>query len=385
VFCGRKREVRVIEDHCRAGRFVVITAEPGMGLTTLLEEGLSASWRAEGCITLVHRDWQGRGFATDLRGALAAAVREQADDSFFAQPETLAEAIERVRYRTGRPLAILLDQFEDYLRCHTGTDISDSFDAELSHAIADRQCQFVIGLQEHAVESFRRFSQYIPNLLGSRVTLGAMDSDEARELVERIAEVDKVRFERAVVDALVRAPAARAGDGVHPYFVAAGVRRLIETAAEKKVQVVGESMVAVHGGADRLILESLDAKLSELNSTQTELFFRWCNVLISDTGQRLAVTSEWLMQYAGKLNRFGMALLPILIEEGILRTIELQGQIRYEIARECDAALIRDWWKRREAALVARQKAQFRVRSISVAVGSIVAMYVIWLVLSVRK
>jgi hypothetical protein len=35
--------------------------------------------------------------------------------------------------------------------------------------------------------------------------------------------------------------------------------------------------------------------------------------------------------------------------------------------------------------LVARRRARFRVRSLSLAIGSIVALYAIWLILSFRK
>jgi hypothetical protein len=96
-------------------------------------------------------------------------------------------------------------------------------------------------------------------------------------------------------------------------------------------------------------------------------------------------SQEALLDYAGRLNRFALALLPVLIENGILRTVEMPERIRYEIARDSMAPILRDWWKRREAALIARRRALFRVRSVSIAVGSIVALYVVWLVLSLRK
>ena len=69
----------------------------------------------------------------------------------------------------------------------------------------------------------------------------------------------------------------------------------------------------------------------------------------------------------------------------ILRTIELGETVRYEIARDSLAPILRDWWKRREAMLIARRRARFRVRSVSLAVGSIAALYLIWLVISIWK
>jgi hypothetical protein len=54
--------------------------------------------------------------------------------------------------------------------------------------------------------------------------------------------------------------------------------------------------------------------------------------------------------------------------------------LRYELARECLAPILRDWWERREAVIVARRRAAFRIRSLSVAAGAIILTYVIWLV-----
>jgi uncharacterized iron-regulated membrane protein len=48
-------------------------------------------------------------------------------------------------------------------------------------------------------------------------------------------------------------------------------------------------------------------------------------------------------------------------------------------------AIVQDWWQRRETALIARQRAAFRVRSISIAVGSILAAYGVYLFLVAKK
>jgi hypothetical protein len=41
--------------------------------------------------------------------------------------------------------------------------------------------------------------------------------------------------------------------------------------------------------------------------------------------------------------------------------------------------VIKDWWSRKESSIVARQRAMFRVRSISIAVGAIVLAYLVYL------
>ena len=58
--------------------------------------------------------------------------------------------------------------------------------------------------------------------------------------------------------------------------------------------------------------------------------------------------------------------------------------LRYELARESATAIIQDWWVRTEATIVARQRAQFRVRSISIAVAAIFGAYLVYLYLGTK-
>jgi hypothetical protein len=187
------------------------------------------------------------------------------------------------------------------------------------------------------------------------------------------------------VDSLVSARTAHTQGGVNPSLLMYGLRELLAAATEKKWTVIEAATVAAYGGPDPLILQSLDSKIAALNATHRELFFRWGNILISSGGRRATLSERALVEYAGNLNRFALSLLPLLVEIGILRILEFPDGPRYEIAREPLVPVIRNWWTRRETELIARGKASFRVRSISVAVGSIVALYVVWLLMEFRK
>ncbi len=100
---------------------------------------------------------------------------------------------------------ILLDQFEDYVRWHSNTVISDNFDAELAHAVATRKGMFVIGLQEYAVPAFERLRQHIPNLLGFQIRLPPLSVEEARNAVVSEARAAGIEVEPAALDALTTA------------------------------------------------------------------------------------------------------------------------------------------------------------------------------------
>lgn len=410
LLCGREAVVREIAQNCRAGRFTVVTAEPGMGISSLLEAGVGPALKAEGAIVASFRDWQGRFFGANLKEAVAEAVRGTADDLFFSEGEDLAELLERASARTGKPVVLLLDQFEDYVRCHANTIQSDLFDAELAQAVANRKGIFVLGLQEHAIPPFERLEAHIPNLLGFRVRLDPLSTDAAREAVVSEASRKEMQVEPAALDALLNAPvvtgehakdtpavamstakgapakaaaarkSAPRAKGVHPFYLKLATEELLEAEARAKSRALTFSTIESRGGVDRVVFESFDPVIHALGKTQADLFFRWCNILVSADKQRLSVTEKGLIEYAGRLHRHVPTLLAQLIKMNILRSVETPEVVRYEIARECYAPILRDWWERREAAIVARRRAVFRITSISVAVGAIAIVYVMWLV-----
>ena len=381
MLCGRADCIGEIIANCRAERLTVLSSEPGLGVTSLLQAGLAPALRREGAIVAYFNDWQGRFFASNLREAVANAIRESADPKFYSQSEPLDDLLTGARRHSNLPVVILLDQFEDYIRRHSNSELSDSFDAELAHAVANRSGIFVIGIQNHAIPAFERLRQHIPNLLGFGVQLTPLSVDAAKEAVTNEAQQAKLAVEPAVLEALVSAPVVLSGENrIHPFFLKTTLEALIDTEGRAKSSKLRMSTIEARGGVDRIVFESLDAKINELGTAHSELLFRWCNLLISPEKHRLAVTEKGLTHYAGKFNRYVPTLLPKLMENGILRTVDAGGVIRYEISRECFVPILRDWWERREAVIVARRRALFRIRSLSVAAGAITLTYVIWLI-----
>src|SRR5258708_3310291 len=108
---GRGDVVREIVRNCHGGRLTVVTAEGGMGMSSLLNAGVGPALKTEGFIVATFRDWPGRFFAANLKETVADAVRGTADDLFFSEGEDLAELLDRAHERTGKPMVLLLDQF----------------------------------------------------------------------------------------------------------------------------------------------------------------------------------------------------------------------------------------------------------------------------------
>jgi hypothetical protein len=383
---GRDRETGEIVENCRHSRLTVVSSAPGLGVTSLLEAGVGPALRREGIVVIAFRDWQGQSFAEHLREAIEAAVREQAQPYVWTRGETLGMMLRQIRERSGKPALVLFDQFEDYLRCHTKTPLAEAFDAELAQAITQRDASFVVGMQAHALPAFERLKEHVPNLLGNHVRLEPLSKEAAQEAIVAEARAFDLEVTPDAIEALVSAPVVLRNSGrVHPFFLKVATAQLLDAAARVQAPAIDRYMIETRGGVDRIVLESLDSTISDLNPTHVDLLFHWCNILIAPDKHRIAVTEKGLTDYAGKLNRFVITLLPIVTGTHLMRPVEMPEAIRYEIARECLTPILSDWWERREATVQARRRANFRVRSISIAVTCVVVMYVVWIILSWKE
>lgn len=355
LLCGREAEVGAILEYLNAGRFTILLSPPGFGASSLLRAGVQPVLLRAGTIVAVAWDWDGRTFAEGLRETVAAAVHDQTSLPFAPKDrEPLIELLERARATSGKPIAILLDQFEEYLRCHAGTDISDAFDAELSHAISSRAAQFVIAMHPSAVGEFERFSQFIPNLLGYTVTLAPLSREGAAELVRRRG------VESAVADEIISAPVAAVEGGVNP--------SLIAIAAQSRTG----------GGTDRIILTSLDPALSELRPSERRLLLQWIPILVTQDGHRIAVSLKGLTERSSAGVAAIESALAALIRMGLLRHVTTRFGVRYVLTRDASAPILRDWGERMQRVRTMRRQTFFRAISVLVGVIALLAAYLVY-------
>ena len=355
LLCGREAEVRTILEYLDAGRFIILLAPPGFGASSLLRAGVQPALLRAGTIVAVASDWGGRTFAEGLRETVAAAVRDQTRVPFETKDrEPLIALLERAHAAIGKPIAILLDQFEEYLRCHAGTDVSDAFDSELSHAISSRAAQFVVAMHPSAVGEFERFSQFIPNLLGHAITLAPLSREAAAELVRRRG------VESARADEIVSAPVAAVEGGVNPSLIA----------------------IAAHSGsggsADRAILTSLDPALNELRAAERRLLLQWIPVLVTQDGHRIAVSLNGLAERSSAGSAAVESMLATLIRIGLLRHVSTRFGVRYLLTRDATAPILRDWGKRTQRIRALRRQTFFRGISVLVGVIALFAAFVVY-------
>ena len=355
LLSGREAEVGAVLEYLDAGRLTILLSPPGFGASSLLRAGVQPALLRAGTIVVVASDWDGRTFAEGFRETVANSVHDQTGLLFATKDrEPLIELLERARATTGKPIVILLDQFEEYLRCHAGTDISDAFDAELSHAISSRAAQFVIAMHPSAAGEFERLSQSIPNLMGYTMTLGPLSREGAIELLRRRGIVSAAAGE---IDA---ATVAAIEGGVNPSLIAIAA------------QSDGNE------SADRMILTSLDPALEELRASERRLLLQWIPVLVTEDGHRIAVSLKGLTERSSAGGGAVDSALAALIRAGLLRHVTTRFGVRYLLTRDFMAPILRDWGERTQRPRALRRQTFFRAISVLVGVIALFAAYLVY-------
>lgn len=385
LFSGREKESAEIRENCALARLTLVTAPPEFGVSTLLRLDVAPELKNSKFIVAVFSDWESRGFAAGLRATVAAAIHDQADGGFNTDFPTLKEIIAAAQAATGRRVVTILDQFEVYLRNHGFGSGGDDFDAELASAINAHEGAFVIGVHDTSLDALAKLGHLIPNLTGHTVTIPALSAESAGEFIRRLADREGYMIEPAAIQSILSAPCISTGSGVRPLMARLAVERLFEAEHRLKSPVARTSNLASNGGAERMVFDSLDTAFNGLSSTHTELLFRWIAMLTTPDGGRLMASDETLVAHAGKWEKFAPQLLEALRNGGVLQTVNTPAGRRLEPARDAIAVILREWWRRREAAIVARERGRFRIRSLSIAAGAITAAYVIYLITTWNK
>ena len=393
-FFGRDEERKIVTANLLASRLTVLYGPSGVGKSSLLNAGVACHLRR-----LAQQNLQEFGtsefsvivfgaWRDDPRCGMARVLGQQVSEDIRGR---LAEKLDRVSARLDCDLLIILDQFEEYFLYHTHEDCKGGFAAEFAEAVNQSvRTSFLISIREDSLAKLDRFEGPVPGILGNRLRVDHLNLHAAREAIQKPIEefnrlrsrdwpsmtiedtlVEKVlqqvrssRMVRAVSgDTLVRRPldSHRADERVETPYLQLVMTRLWEEEQRAGSRIMRVETLDRLGGAEKIVGTHLDAAMSSLTPTETEVAARVFNHLVTPSRTKIAHSIPDLANYAG-VTPDALALLLRELSTGENRILvpvapspdETTG-VRYQILHDVLAASVLDW---RARYVQSRQRAE---------------------------
>ncbi|HEY6141467.1 MAG TPA: hypothetical protein VI670_27230 [Thermoanaerobaculia bacterium] len=373
-FFGREEDQQTIGANLVTAPLTVLYGASGVGKTSVLMAGVIPFVRTQPNVAVVlYRNWQDPDAFRELKAAIVAAA--EAADVDVDQP--LDRCLFDVCTRTRKTVAVIFDQFEEYLLYNpAGSDSGRRFDAELARAVnrEDIDANFLISIREDALAKLDRFQAYIPDVLGNYIRLDHLDLGGARRAIEkplarynemaaaqgapekrmdvepRLVDmvIDQVRIGRVNVGAQGKGRIVVDSDRIETPFLQMVLMKVWEVERRAKSPVLRASMLERLGGAETIVRDHVESVMTSLRPAQRHASAAIFDRLVTPTGSKIAYNADDLRNFAGK---YGAAVAPLLERLSdrhvrVLRAVAPLGtspEVRYEIFHDVLSGAVLGW------------------------------------------
>ncbi len=380
-FFGRDADRQIIAANLYAARLTILYGASGVGKSSVLQAGVAYHLHQQpGRAVVVFNNWKTDPL-TELKQAVVQEIGQVLGKPVPAHDDLpLDEFLLQCERDLSGPLALILDQFEEYFLYHPQDDSSRSFEAEFARAVNDVECQasFLISMREDALSKLDRFERRIPGLFDNYLRLEHLDRDSARDAITRPLEVynqglppeQRAAVEDDLVEEVIRqvkigqvligqagrgqiasiADRADAGDiRVEAPYLQLVLTRLWDEEIKRGSHILRLATLASLGGAERIVHTHLDAAMGNLKPDQQEISARIFHFLVTPSGMKIAHTAGDLAGYAELpaarvetvVSR--LAKPDIRILRPVSSGVSEDGPTRYEIFHDVLAPAVLDW------------------------------------------
>lgn len=202
IFFGRERETSILLSDIVVNRLVVLFAPTGTGKTSLINAGVRPRLRDQGYATFFVRVNE-----DPVESARAELLSHAEIDTL--KGERLAEQLENVVDRLGRPIVIFFDQFEEFFIYvyNRNRERGREFIADIARLYhdGDSGVHTVFSMREEFFADMDAFRDEIPTIFhnDSNLRLRRFDMNQARDAIVYPARTFKVRMDSDLVDRLL--------------------------------------------------------------------------------------------------------------------------------------------------------------------------------------
>ncbi len=351
IFFGRTSEIKDVCADVLAHRLTILYAKSGTGKTSLVKAGMIPRLRREGYLVVYARTLQDDPLA-DVKHAVNACLKHA-----VAAPHatTLSAFLAQVAERDSRPLILILDQFEEFF-LRFSPPVRKNFIGELARVhTANMPVNLVISMREDFFGELSEMAAYIPSTFNNRFRLEPLTEKQARESIEGPVGLFGITYEEGLLEQMI---ADLSQEGIEPPQLQIVCDRLWHRLPQGHT-VISHAMYTQTGGARQILSGYVTEALEEFSYTQERQ--------VAKTILKELVTSQQtkiLLDLKSLQEKLAAKFLPDVIEQvlrrltncRLVRTLERDDGLSYELAHEYLIETIRGWFDREEAELKQAQE-----------------------------
>ena len=202
LLTGRDADAQILTDKVFSARVTLFYALSGLGKSSVLRALVIPNLESQECETIYLDAWSGAEPETELRQALCKLLALHGLSGSFGDSNSLPKLVQLVT-ADGRTLALVLDQFEEFLLSHPQR--LDPLRTELAALVndPDLDLRLLITMREEFLANLEPFREKIVNLFQSTYRLEPLDGNAVRTAIAEPAKQFGVGYEQALLDRLV--------------------------------------------------------------------------------------------------------------------------------------------------------------------------------------
>lgn len=355
-FFGRDDAIEEMMQRLKDNPLTVLFGRSGVGKTSLLRAGVIAGLQKQS------EDASGE----DLDDTPWLAVYARClDDPIERIREATLEAVEEIGYeleevpdtdslidfmryihdKTGRRIAVLLDQFEEYF-VRLGDKVKENFLDELTGCL-NAEPEFLhwsISLREDYVGALYDLHDQIPDIMHNMYRLKKLTPEQAKDAIVKPAQNFDLHIEQELVEALIE---DLSREGVDPAQLQIVCDRLYEAKPS------GQHTMGLHtyeelGGAKRILSEYLDYALGQFSFRDRRVVRDILKYMASSSEVLATQPIERIADELG-FNRDDIErVLARLVDFRLVRSVGDDRHRLYELVHDYLSNEIQDWMSEEE-------------------------------------
>ncbi|MCI0528025.1 MAG: formylglycine-generating enzyme family protein, partial [Nitrospira sp.] len=254
-----------------------------------------------------------------------------------------------------KPLVLILDQFEEFF-IRLGPSVQEPFIQQLARVYdaPNLPVKLVISLREDFLAELGEMEVHIPSVFNNRFRLQPLTDEQAKEAIEEPAKLYGVSYEKGLLDRLLTDLSQQ---GVEPLQLQIVCNKLWNKLGSGET-VITYGMYEQTGGARQILAGYVGEVLVEFDKQTREIARAILKEMV--TSRQTRVLQDLPMIQEKLATRFPPEMvtqaLQRLMNRRLVRSLEKDDTLYYELAHEYLIEKIRDWFDEEEVALKKAQE-----------------------------